>query len=89
VAPVKTPEGQAATQTSRIVGIEGPRWLLRATYLGRPAANPDLEHVLESAVRDVIVVRGQEAMPPREQLPLRLPPIARRADGGDEAEADD
>jgi hypothetical protein len=60
------------------VGIDGPRWLLRATYLGQPAIEPSDAHLLESAVRDLVVVRGQEAMPPREMLPLRLPPTARR-----------
>lgn len=76
---VRTPEGKTGTQTSRIVGIEGPRWLLRVTYLGKPAIEPDPEHVLEAAVRDVIVVRGDVAMPPREQIPLRLPAGARPA----------
>lgn len=80
VAPVRTPEGKAATQTSRIVGVDGPRWLLRATYLGRPATDPDPAYVLEAAVRDLIVVRGQEAMPPREQIPLHLPSSARRVE---------
>ena len=80
VAPIRTPEGKAATQTSRIVGVDGPRWLLRATYLGRPATDPDPTYVLEAAVRDLIVVRGQVAMPPREQLPLRLPHSARRVE---------
>ena len=78
VATVQLPDGQRGSQTSRIVGIDGPRWLLRATYLGQPAIEPSDAHLLESAVRDLVVVRGQEAMPPREMLPLRLPPTARR-----------
>lgn len=78
-AQVRTPEGKTGTQTSRIVGIEGPRWLLRVTYLGGPAMEADPEHVLEAAVRDLIVVRGAEAMPPREQIALRLPAGARPA----------
>ena len=80
VAPIRTPEGQTATQTSRIVGVDGPRWLLRATFLGKPAQQPDPAHVLEAAVRDLVIVRGQVAMPPREQIPLRLPPAARRVE---------
>jgi hypothetical protein len=78
VASVQGPDGQRGSQTSRIVGIDGPRWLLRATYLGKPAIEPSDAHLLEAAVRDLVVVRGQEAMPPREMLPLRLPPTARR-----------
>jgi hypothetical protein len=80
VAQVQTPDGQRGTQTSRIVGVDGPRWLLRATYLGRPATETDQDHLLEAAVRDLVIARGQEAMPPRELLPLRLPPTARRAE---------
>lgn len=80
VAPVQAPDGQRGIQTSRIVGVDGPRWLLRATYLGRPATEPDPEHVLEAAFRDLVIVRGQEAMPPREMLPLRLPSAARQGE---------
>jgi hypothetical protein len=71
--PVTLPDGRAGAQPSRIVGIEGPRWLLRATFLGRPALQPDSDGVLESALRDVVVVRGTEPMAPREPLVLRLP----------------
>lgn len=71
--PVKTPEGRNATQTTRIVGIEGPRWLLRATFLGQAAGDTPPDHPLELAVRDVVVVRGGAAMAPREPIPLRLP----------------
>ena len=74
--PVTMPDGRQGAQPSRIVGIEGPRWLLRATFLGRAAVAPDPDGVLESAVRDVVVVRGSEPMAPREPLPLRLPPNA-------------
>ena len=37
---VERPEGPAM-QPSRIIGINGSRWLLRATLLGRPALEPD------------------------------------------------
>lgn len=73
VVPVQATGGSSATQTSRVVGIEGPRWMLRATYLGSPATSPDPDHVLSAALRDVVVVRGQDARAPREALPLRLP----------------
>ena len=75
--PVKTAEGKAGRQLTRIVGVEGPRWFLRGTYLGKAAAEPDPDGPLERAFRDVVVVRGQDAMPPRDALPLRLPPDAR------------
>jgi len=75
--PVKASDGTTGRQQTRIVGVEGPRWFLRGTYLGRAAAEPDPDGPLERAFRDVVVVRGQQAMPPREALPLHLPPDAR------------
>ena len=34
-------DGAVGTQTSRVLGINGPRWLLRATVFGRPAVDPE------------------------------------------------
>jgi len=73
LVPVQGPEGQQLTQPSRVLGISGPRWLLRATLLGKPALEPDPDGVIESTLRDVVVVRGTEAMAPGDPLPLRLP----------------
>jgi hypothetical protein len=42
--------------------------MLRATFLGREALEPDDDSVLMHALRDVIVVRGDEPMAPREAL---------------------
>lgn len=77
--PVQTPDGKPATQPSRVLGIQGPRWLLRATLLGRPAMEPNRDHVLETALRDVVVVRGGSPMSPGEALPLVMPANARPA----------
>jgi len=71
--PVQTPDGKQATQASRIVGVEGPRWLLRGTFLGKSALRPDPEGPLESAFRDVIVVRGNEPMAPRGMIAMQMP----------------
>ena len=70
--------GKSVTQPSRIAGITGPRWLLRATFFGKPAVEPDPDNELEQALRDVIVVRGSEAMAPGDFLPLVLPASAQR-----------
>lgn len=74
VVPAQTSDGRQATQTSRIVGVAAPRWLLRGTFLGQPAAEPDSGGVLEQAFRDVIVRRGDAPMAPRSPLPLTMPP---------------
>jgi hypothetical protein len=71
--PVTTPEGKNATQASRVLGISGPRWLLRATLLGRPAVEPQEDGDIEAALRDVVVVRGNAPMAPGDPLPLNMP----------------
>jgi Protein of unknown function (DUF3710) len=73
VVPVQLPDGRTGSQASRIVAVEGPRWLLRGTFLGKSVDEPDPEGDLETAFRDVIVVRGDEAMRPREMLAMHIP----------------
>ena len=80
MVPMQTPDGQPATQPSRIAGHEGPAWLLRSTLMGHAALDDDLARPWEDAIRQVVVRRGREAMPPGAPLPLTLPPEARRAD---------
>jgi hypothetical protein len=77
---VTRPDGTAVNQPSRVLGIAGPRWLLRATMFGRPAVEPDEDGDLETALRDVVVVRGTIPLPPGAPLPLTMPPGAQRVD---------
>ena len=85
VVPIQTPDGKQATQTSRIVGVDGPRWLLRGTFLGKSATQPDPDGVVESAFRDVIVVRGSAPMAPRDLIPMTVP----QTQATEETETDD
>jgi Protein of unknown function (DUF3710) len=71
-------KGSAGTQVSRIIGVNGPRWMLRATLMGRPATEPDGSQEWEDAIRGVAVRRGSAPMPVGEALPLTMPPQARR-----------
>ncbi len=57
----------------RMIGIDGPRWLLRVVVTGKAGADPDAAPLLEDVLRSLVVVRGEEAMPVRDPLPLRLP----------------
>ena len=74
--PPATP-GQSAPQPvrrpARFFGVDGPRWFLRGLLSGPAAASPEAAAALEGAFRSVVVVRGTEPMPVREQLPLTLP----------------
>ncbi|MEG9226228.1 DUF3710 domain-containing protein [Aeromicrobium sp. Sec7.5] len=80
VIPVKTPDGGPAVQPSRVVGVDGPRWTVRGTFLGPVAKDPRDDGDLMDVFRGVVVVRGPEARRSGEVLPLTLPPGAREAD---------
>ena len=78
VLPVTTQDGQQGSQASTVLGIAGPRWLLRVSTFGRPAAQYQEDGLLEQVLRDVVVVRGSAPMSPGESIPLVLPAGARR-----------
>jgi hypothetical protein len=65
-------QGQAS-QPARFIGVDGPRWFLRGLMTGVAATDPQQARTLEDVFRGVVVVRGGEAMAPRDLLPLRLP----------------
>lgn len=75
---VRTPDGKTGTQESRVIGINGPRWMLRATLLGKPATDPDGAGDWEDVISRVAVQRGAHAMPVGEALPVIMPPQARQ-----------
>lgn len=66
-------DGSATMQPARFVGIEGPRWFLRAVFLGAAARPGAAADSLESVVRSLVVIRGTDAMPVGEPIVLRLP----------------
>lgn len=69
-ARVRTPDGPTDV---RFVGVDGPRWLLRAVYQGPAGADPTAAGPLAASLHGTVVDRGEQAMPVREPLPLRLP----------------
>lgn len=78
--PVRLPDGNQGVQVVRFLGADGPRWFLRAVISGQAAVQPQAAAVVEQVFRDVVVVRGTQAMAPRDPIPLRLPPQARPSD---------
>ncbi|GGM55006.1 hypothetical protein GCM10012275_27610 [Longimycelium tulufanense] len=57
----------------RFVGVDGPRWLLRAVAAGPAQHAAELAELLRDTVRDTVVVRGKEPLPVRTPLPVELP----------------
>ncbi len=70
-AAVPAPGGGAVP--ARFLGVDGPRWFLRALLTGPAAQDRAVAEPLEQALADVVVVRGSEAMAVRDPLPLHLP----------------
>lgn len=75
-------QGQdGALQPARFCGVDGPRWFVRMVFLGQAARDPAAATPLEEAVRHVVIVRGDQAMPMGNALPMRVPAEATAAAG--------
>jgi hypothetical protein len=77
--PAQPDQPQAGTQLVRFTGVDGARWFLRGVFSGAAAENPAAAAPLEAVMREVVVVRGEHPVPPRDLLELRLPPEAAAA----------
>jgi hypothetical protein len=66
----------SSTVDIRHVGIDGPRWLVHAVFIGEAAVDPSKAAPLLDVLRGLVVDRGPDAMPVGEALPMRLPPQA-------------
>jgi hypothetical protein len=63
----------------RFAGVDGPRWFLRGMFMGDAATDPAAAAPLEAVLSQVVVIRGDHPLPPRDMLELRLPPEAAAA----------
>jgi hypothetical protein len=76
----RIPTGQPGqVAPARFVGVDGPRWFLRGLLTGPAATDPAQAAVLEDVFRGTVVVRGNDAMAPRDGIPLKLPREAQEA----------
>lgn len=81
IAEVPAEPGQSASgmRPVRFVGVDGPRWFVRGLFTGPATAGGEPARLLEKVFSEVVVVRGEHPVPPREILELQLPPEARQA----------
>ncbi len=77
--PADPEQRGAGLRPVRFIGVDGPRWFLRGLFAGAAAEDPAAAAPLEAVFREVVVVRGEHPMPPRDLLELRLPPDAAAA----------
>jgi hypothetical protein len=73
--PSQGADGRPVHTPVRFLGVDGPRWFLRAVISGPAATDERQAEPLVELVRSVVVVRDDEARPPREALPLRVPTV--------------
>ncbi len=73
--PSRGADGRPVHTPVRFLGVDGPRWFLRAVISGPAATDETQAEPLVELVRSVVVVRDDEARPPREALPLRVPTV--------------
>jgi hypothetical protein len=71
--PTDVPGQGTMLAPARFLGVDGPRWFLRGLITGPAATDSSVAGGLETALRDVVVARGSEAMAVRDPLPLHLP----------------
>jgi hypothetical protein len=77
--PAEPGQPAAGLRPVRFVGVDGPRWFLRGLFAGAAATDAAAAAPLEAVLSQVVVVRGEHPMPPRDLLELRLPPDAAAA----------
>ena len=68
---------------TRIVGVDGPRWMLRGIFSGKAATDPEGEEAkaLNQFFADIVVERGDDPLAPRDLIPMHPPvvPAERKA----------
>jgi hypothetical protein len=85
--PAQPGQPAAGLMPVRFVGIDGPRWFLRGLFQGQASTSPAAAAPLEALIREVVVIRGEGPMPPRDLLELRLPADAQQAIAEQQAQA--
>lgn len=77
VAMLSETANKALSQTDqhiKFIGVDGPRWFLRMDVTGVALSDPLAAAIVEDVIRGVVVNRGDSPMPPRELLPIIIPP---------------
>lgn len=69
----KTEDGRQLGQRVRFIGVDGPRWVLRGVIRGEGATKPEMMSEIEQIFANIVVVRGDEPVPPSELLQITVP----------------
>ncbi|GAA1457944.1 DUF3710 domain-containing protein [Nocardiopsis exhalans] len=69
----KTEDGRQLGQRVRFIGVDGPRWVLRGVIRGEGATKPEMMSEIEQIFANIVVVRGDQPVPPSELLQITVP----------------
>ena len=73
--------------TTRVVGVDGPRWMLRGIFSGAAAKPGNKEYdALDGFFSKVVVSRGEEPLAPRDLIPMHPPVTPAQRKAAEEAE---
>ena len=84
--PSKAANGRTVFSPVRFVGVDGPRWFFRAVMSGRAAIDDGAAAPLFGLLGEIVVVRGDAPMAPREVLALQLPKQTARTQAAEGAD---
>ncbi|KFI45514.1 Protein of unknown function [Bifidobacterium bohemicum] len=73
--PIEVKGGKSVM--TRIVGVDGPRWMLRGIFSGPAATQPRSAEAkaLNQFFSEIVVDRGEEPLAPRDLIPMH-PPVS-------------
>lgn len=85
--PVTLKNGKVVT--TRMVGVDGPRWMLRGIFSGSAASESGKEYdALNKYFADIVVERGEEPLAPRDLIPMTGPLSPSQRKALDQAQSD-
>lgn len=83
--PSKAANGRTVFSPVRFVGVDGPRWFFRGVMSGRAAIDAGAAEPFFGLLDEIVVVRGDAPMAPREVLALQLPKQTARTQAAEDA----
>ncbi|HEY4534411.1 MAG TPA: DUF3710 domain-containing protein [Enteractinococcus sp.] len=71
--PAELPDGRKGERIARFIGIDGPRWMIRAMLMGKAAIQKEHATVLYDILKNTVIERGDRPLPARQMLELTPP----------------
>lgn len=71
--PAELPDGRKGERIARFIGIDGPRWMIRAMLMGKAAIQKEDATVLYDILKNTVIERGDRPLPARQMLELTPP----------------